>query len=103
MRTTRLCLIDENEGAVCYVEGATKAEAWKSMESKLMFIRINRDLSHCTVRETVESTRRVDGSSFRYNDPANPNNYKANSRTFRIWFEDSGKQDFVLVFKKEQV
>jgi hypothetical protein len=103
MRTTRLSIIDPILGAVAYVSASTKAEAWEQLKSKLMFMRVSRDITNLTVRETVESTRRVDGSSFRFNDPCNPNHYRANSKSYKVWLEDSGKCDFVIVLKKKEI
>jgi hypothetical protein len=103
MKTTRLTLVDPDQGAVAYVSAPTKAEAWKQLESKLLFLRLSRDISDLTVRETVESTRRMDGSSFRFNDPCNPNNYRANSKSYKVWLEDSGNCDFVMILKKKEI
>jgi hypothetical protein len=103
MKTTRLSIIDPVLGAIAYVSASTKAEAWEQLKSKLMFMRAARDISNLTVRETVESTRRVDGTSFRFNDPCNPNNYRANSKSYKVWLEDSGKCDFVMVLKKKEI
>lgn len=72
---TKITIIEGEQGAIAYFEANTIKACWELVHRSL---KLRLDVVY-TASVTVERTRRMDGSKFRFNDPCNPNNYTASN------------------------